>query len=689
MSRPLRIGLLVVVALVIVLVLVAAFFPWNWLKGPIEARLDQATGKRVTIAGDVHGEWRWRPRIVFDDVRIREPDWAGAGEQIGKIEHAEVVVSVPALLRGRLELPEISLIKPELALVRRSGGKANWTLTLPSDSSGGGLQIGDLRIEDGKLALQDALRKIGIDAQVETVNGKNGTGRIRVLGKGTYKGARFDLKFEGDSVLNLRDTTQPYKVTIDATAGRTHATAQGTVVDPLKLAGLNLQTTLEGDNVADLFPIAGIAAPDTPPYKLHGTLLRKEKVFTYRNFQGTVGDSDLAGTLDFDTGRERLLISGDLVSKQLKLKDLGLVVGAPAGTSSQLGTNAEQRAVAARYRASDRVLPDAPLDFARVRSVDADVHLKAQSLDAPGLPLDNLELGVKLDNSLLALKPLNVGVAGGRAEGGVVIDARHDEVKTDYDLRLHGFKFEEILRRAGVPGRGQGTIEGRVQLVGTGNSVRRSLGSADGQVAAFMVGGQISSLAIEIVGLDIAEAVGFAIAGDSTYPVRCVVADFNVHDGLMDPRALVLDTTDTLVLGEGTISLKDEALNLRIVAHPKSASPFSLRTPITIGGHFKRPAIGLEPGPLLARGALAAALSAVLTPIGAALAFIDPGEGQKNSDCMALTTEARTRETPAARNAAAQPTPAPKARSGSSAPTPSAKQRPSGKPAAGATPPGP
>jgi uncharacterized protein involved in outer membrane biogenesis len=565
------------------------------------------------------------------------------------------------LLRGSLELPEIRLVKPELALVRHADGSANWTLDLPDDSSAGsGPKIGNLQIEQGKLALQDALKKIGIETQVQTVNDKDGNSRIRVIGKGTYKDAKFELKFEGGSVLNLRDTTQPYKVNIDAVAGRTHATAVGTVVDPVKLAGLNLQTTLEGDNAADLFPIAGIAAPDTPPYKLTGTLLRNGKIFTYQKFDGTVGDSDLAGTLQFDTGRERMLISGNLNSKQLKLKDLGLIVGAPAGTTSRRGANTEQRVVAERFRNSDRVLPDAPLDFARVRSVDADVTLKAQTLEAPGLPLDDLDLGIKLDNSLLGLKPLKVGIAGGRAEGGVVIDARQERVKTDYDLRLHGFKFEEILRRAGVPGRGDGTINGRIQLVGMGNSIRRSLGNADGQVSAVMEGGHLSSLATELVGLDIAEAVGFAIGGDKTYPVRCVVADFNVRDGVMDPRALVIDTTDTLIVSRGEISLKREALDLRVEANPKDTSPLTARTPITIGGTFKHPAIGIDPKPLLLKGGLAAVLSAVLTPVGAALAFIDPGEGEKDSDCRGMITEANTRMTPAAQDAAKQPTPSPK-----------------------------
>ena len=50
-----------------------------------------------------------------------EPDWKEKAELLAA-EKAEVVVSLPELLRGRTVLPEIHLIKPKLSLERRKDG---------------------------------------------------------------------------------------------------------------------------------------------------------------------------------------------------------------------------------------------------------------------------------------------------------------------------------------------------------------------------------------------------------------------------------------------------------------------------------------------------------------------------------------------------------------------------------------
>lgn len=76
------------------------------------------------------------------------------------------------------------------------------------------------------------------------------------------------------------------------------------------------------------------------------------------------------------------------------------------------------------------------------------------------------------------------------------------------------------------------------------------------------------------------------------------------------------------------------------MAHPKDPTPLSARTPITITGPFAGPSIGVEAGPLAARAAGAVALGALLTPLAAILAFIDPGL-EKDNDCAALLEQAK------------------------------------------------
>src|SRR3546814_5596683 len=53
-----------------------------------------------------------------------------------------------------------------------------------------------------------------------------------------------------------------------------------------------------------------------------------------------------------------------------------------------------------------------------------------------------------------------------------------------------------------------GLINGRVRLTGQGDSVRKSLGSANGNIRFVIDHGTISNLAVALAGLDIARALG-------------------------------------------------------------------------------------------------------------------------------------------------------------------------------------
>ena len=92
-----------------------------------------------------------------------------------------------------------------------------------------------------------------------------------------------------------------------------------------------------------------------------------------------------------------------------------------------------------------------------------------------------------------------------------------------------------------------------------------------------MGGGQINALIIEALGLDVGEVLAVLAAGDEEkeagmVPVQCLVSRFEVQDGVMMTRALVLETSDSTVTGSGTIDLGQETLDLTLLAHPKDAS---------------------------------------------------------------------------------------------------------------------
>jgi hypothetical protein len=127
------------------------------------------------------------------------------------------------------------------------------------------------------------------------------------------------------AVLSLTDNNTVYPVQAHAVLGKNKASIAGTLTDPRSLSGIDLQLSLAGASMADLYPLTGVLLPETPDYATKGRLLGKKDGdawnWTYQDFKGTVGQSDLAGTLQYLPRQPRPLLRGEVTSQQLRLED--------------------------------------------------------------------------------------------------------------------------------------------------------------------------------------------------------------------------------------------------------------------------------------------------------------------------------------------------------------------------------
>ncbi|MGH8075988.1 MAG: AsmA family protein, partial [Lysobacter sp.] len=422
--------------------------------------------------------------------------------------------------------------------------------------------------------------------------------------------------------------------------GDTHAHARGTLLDPLRMRDFDLKLALRGQSLEDLFPLLGLALPPSPPYALDGRLTRditvpgkggRRVVWHYDGFSGKVGDSDLSGSASVETGGKRPYLRAKLTSRRLDFDDLAGFVGGAPQTGRGESTNPELAALAARKDASPRVLPDTLYKLDRLRAMDADVRWKAHRINAPKLPLDDMDAHLKLEGGLLRLEPLNFGVAGGDIRSIIRMDAREKTIRTRAQIAARGLNLPKLLPELKLAKDAVGKVGGDIALAGNGNSIAKMLATSNGEVAIGMGRGQISNLMMEWAGLDIAEALKFMITKDRRVPIRCAFGDFTVRDGIMTTRALAFDTTDTIIVGDGTISLRDETLDLRLRPRPKDRSLFVLRSPLLVSGTFKDPSFRPDLKRVGLRSAIALTLASIAPP-AALLATIELGPGE-NSNC--------------------------------------------------------
>lgn len=618
---------LILAGLAIVVLII--LWDWNWLRGPIERQVQARTGREFRIRGDLDVDLGWTPKISAESVSFGNASWSKQ-PVMADARRAELHVALSPLFRGQVQLPQIRLDHPRLLLeTNPRGGPGNWVFGEPGQTQ---VQFRRVNIDQGQLRFLDPGKhtdvRVGVSSHPQAHQPE--AAPVAVVGGGQWRGSNFRLRGTAASPLLLRDREAPYRIDVRASAGATHAHARGTLLDPLRMRGFNLRMALAGQDMADLYPLLGLAIPTTPPYSLDGNFSREGNVWHYRDFDGRIGDSDMHGTASVETGGARPYLRADLRSKRLDFDDLaGFVGGTPQAGRGETA-NPEQQAKAATAQASERLLPDKPYELEKLRAMDADVRMRATRINAPKLPLDDMDAHLLLEGGLLHLQPLNFGVADGDIRSTIRMDARTDTITTRADIDAAGLNLAKLLPEVKLAQNAIGKVGGKVDLAGSGNSFARMLGSSDGNVLLGMGRGQISNLLMEMAGIDLAEIIKFKLSGDRLIPVRCGFADFAVDDGVMTARSLAFDTTDTILIGSGHIDLRNETLDLTIRPRPKDRSLLAFRTPLRVDGTLRRPKVHPDLAKVGLRGAIALGLGTI-TPPAALLATLETGPGEDSS----------------------------------------------------------
>nr|WP_233198552.1 MULTISPECIES: AsmA family protein [Luteimonas] len=625
-AHPVRVVLAVLALALVVLLLL---WDWNWFKGPVERVVQAKTGRVFQIGGDLDVDLGRVTTVRADALKFANAPWS-KDPTMASADRLELQIEVWPLLRGRTRIPEIRLTRPVLQLeTDPDGGPGNWAIDLGGSDGGEPMQLRRLWIDDGRFRFLDTPG--GTDIQVvlasQAARDADAAPPIGVSGGGTWSRNRFTLEGTAASPLELQDTDAPYRIDLRARAGATRAHARGTLVDPLQLRDFDLQFALSGQNLDHLFPLVGVALPDTPPYALDGRLTRDRQTWHYDGFTGKVGQSDLGGDAAITTGGERPFLKADLVSERLDFDDLAGFLGGTPEPEAGEALDPELVARAAELDAKGKVIPDTPYELGKLRAMDADVRLRAQRINAPSLPIDDMDAHLVLDAGMLRLDPLNFGVADGDIRSTIRMDAREDTIQTRLQATVRRVELGGLFPDSELTNQAVGRISGSFNIVGTGNSIAAMLGTADGDIAVGMGAGRVSNLLVELAGLDVYESLKYLIGEDKQIPVHCAFADFGVERGVMDARALAFDTSDTIIVGTGQVSLRDETLDLELRPRPKDRSIFALRSPLVIGGTFTAPSFRPDFKRLGLRGALAVALGSIAPP-AALLATLELGGGE-------------------------------------------------------------
>ena len=640
-GRTEKIAASVALLLILAVAVFVLLFDWNWLRGPVGRWASAKYDREIALQGDLDVNlFSWTPSVIVNDLKFGGPDWAREADT-ANVERIEARFRLRKLFAGQIEMPLLAITRPNVVLISTEDGRQSWELEPDKPDTGEGMKlplINQLIIQDGRISLDARDRDITLEAAIsarEAASEADGASGFTLTGEGSVNGSPLTLKIEGGAFVNIR-RNRPYHFEATLAGARSRLVADGAITRPFDLGQFTSTLTLQGQDLNDLYLLTGVTLPNTPPYRLSGALTRNDAVWTFNDFTGRVGASDLSGDMTVDAG-ERLRVEAALSSRLLDIDDLMAILGADTRTNVA-GTNTT---VVASGSGPGMLLPDGTLQVDRLRTMDGTLTYRAASVKANDLDIRRVNLGAVLEGGILDLDPVAFDFNRGELNGTARINATRDMPYSAVDFRLAGYPLESIIPATGGVAPVTGRALGRARLEGPGNSIHRFAAGSKGSISLVVPQGEMRAAFAELLGVNASAGLLKLFSGDqSRSTIRCGVADFEVTNGVARTKTFVVDTDVVLAHGSGTINLGTETLDLKIDGESKKPRLLRLWTPIRVRGHLSAPSVSADVGQLVAQAGLTGLLAAVVAPVAALFAFVDPGLAQ-DANCGSLIANAR------------------------------------------------
>ncbi|MCW2394848.1 MULTISPECIES: AsmA family protein [unclassified Sphingobium] len=559
--------------LLLALLVLAATFPASWFKDAAERRLSDQIGTKATIGSMTReSAFSFSPVIQVRDIRVPQPAWAGEGD-LARIEALRLRLPVIGLLLGRGGPQLLSARGVRLTLVRDENRRKSWD-ALGSKSNKddqGSSETPLVRVDDAVIDYRDAFqrRQFKVNLSVDPQQGLRGTGT------GTVEGEPVTLRLTGAPM--RAGQSWPFDARIMGDALTMHA--RGTMAGPMRTDDMSFKVSARASTLKLVDRIIEAGLFGTQPVDIAANVQRRDGVWSVADLGGTVGRSRFTGVLTVRKVDGRTKLDGEARFSQLDFEDLADDKG-----------NAQ--AVALERAQGQRLVPNTRINIRKIDKTDGRISVRVDRILGGRRPssLTNASAVLNLDNRILTVDPLRIGLTQGVMAGRAVVNQRDGQPKPTVTLALD-MRNSSIAALAGGDGNSEGDVQGRVdaraRLTGVGDTIREAVGQSNGTVGAVTRGGSMPARLAGLLGFDIGK--GLFADEDGREALRCGVVLLDMRGGRGVVRTLVVDTPVSQSRGTGTVSFPAERLELTLKGLAKNEHALQLPGNAHLRGTLRNP----------------------------------------------------------------------------------------------------
>ncbi len=572
------------VVIVILVVLVSIFFlPADRIAKLAAEQLQAATGRDVTISGDVSMTLWPVLGVSAGALEVGNAEWSDQGPML-TAENAAIGVDLMAYVRSReIRITNIEATRPTIRLESRADGRASWIFTDASgaaqietetapDRPAQAISIERLQVTDATLVYDaegsDLVSYSGVDLILDWPE-RLGPATIDASLRPAGSAVKVDAVI-GAFAGFIAGQVQPVDATIVAGGGR--AALKGRANTAGEVAG-NL--SLDIPNTDAFFAALALPQPGLPPRLGQAVDLSTQLTLTadrrlsLRDLTADLGGNALTGAADID------LDGTPRVNAQLNAGALDLRSATGGGDSGGAGGSAPS---AGSGWPTDRI------DASGLAAFNGEIALTASSIDLGQFKLGPTRTLLTNDRSRMVFELREVQAYGGTVSGEFVMNNRSG-LSVGGKLFVQGLAMQDVLRDAAGIDRLTGDANAEMSFLGVGNSVDAIMKSLSGKGAIKFGKGTI-------IGIDLDRLMRSGTVGGGTTVFDSLGATWTIDGGVLRNDDLLLQLANYEARGAGQVGLGAQTIDYTFTPVALRANEGTgIAIPVRIRGPWADPSI--------------------------------------------------------------------------------------------------
>ncbi len=584
--KKVLVGFAVVIVLIVAAAIAIPFLiPLETYKEEIAGQVRNATGRELTIKGDIKFSLLPQIELEVDDVAFSNAPGASTKEMV-KLAKLQLRLKPMPLLSGEVVIDSFVLVDPVIQLEVDKQGRPNWAFAArpgsPADAAGapsgaarpaetteGGmalseLRLGDVRLVNGSITYFDA--RSGAKQQLSKINVRLSLPDL----DSPFAGAG-DVTWNGKKVEFELDIAKPRRLL----AGQTTGVAVHLAAEPVKLDYKGFLTNakpvrIEGVLDLDVPSLRAFAAwTGNPiqapggglgPLSIKGKLAAAGPRMTFSDVEMALDAIAAKGELLVDAGKARPYLKARLDVARLDLNPY-LPPEKPDGATAKAGGPAPKTAAG---------WSDDPIDLSALRGADADFALSVGSIALRKIEVGKSVLTVQLKNGRLTADLTELALYEGSGRGRIVLDGAGRVAAVETTFKLAGVQAEPLLRDAAGFERLSGSAEADLALRGRGRSQRELIGTLNGRGAVTFADGAIKGINLGTMVRNVSSAFLDSKARETQKTDFSELSGtYTITNGIVKNTDLALKSPLLRLSGAGTVDLPRRTVNYRV--EPKLA----------------------------------------------------------------------------------------------------------------------